>query len=122
MDLQDTIEKYVMQLKNVQRTLKGVAKVCPQIMATLYDANFPGVEAFRPGPKSRCPDSDIICISWLLELVGKDSELAGYKMIKAECGDIFPNLPEGRVSIEGGGTYAAQVKNSGRFGTVFTGG
>ncbi len=57
MDLQDTIEKYVMQLKNVQRTLKGVAKVCPQIMATLYDANFPGVEAFRPGPKSRCLDT-----------------------------------------------------------------
>ena len=52
MDRQGTIEEYVMQLKNVERTLKVVAKVCKQIVATLYDADFPGAEAFRPGPKS----------------------------------------------------------------------
>ena len=94
MDLQDTIEEYVMQLKNVERTLKVAAKVCKQIVATLYDAYFPGAEAFRPGPKSLCPDSDILTISWLLELIGKDSENAGYKLIKAELKDLFPNLPE----------------------------
>ena len=94
MDLQDTIEEYVMQLKNVERTLRAVAKVCKQIMATLYDAYFPGAEALRPGPKSLCPDSDILTISWLLELIGKDSELAGYKMIKAELSDLFLHLPE----------------------------
>ena len=83
-----------MQLKNVDRTLKEVAKVCKQIMETLYDTYFPHAEALRPGPISRCPDSDIICIAWLLELIGKDSENAGYKLIKAELSDFFPNLPE----------------------------
>ena len=96
MDLQNTIEAYVMQLKNenVERTLKEVAKVCKHIMATLYDTYYPNAEEQRPGPISRCPDSDIICIAWLLELIGKDSENAGYKMIKAELSDLFPNLPE----------------------------
>ena len=94
MDLQNTLEKHGMQLKNKPRTLRNVVLVVRNITATLYNTYFPGVEELRPGPKSRCPDSDIICISWLLELVGKDSELAGYKMIKAACGDIFPNLPE----------------------------
>ena len=63
-------------------------------MATLYDTYFPHAEALRPGPISRCPDSDIICITWLLELIGKDSENAGYKLIKAELSDLFLNLPE----------------------------
>lgn len=94
MDLQDTIEEYAMQLKNVKRSLKVVAKVCKQIMAMLYDTYFPGAEALRPGPKSLCPDSDILTISWLLELIGKDSELAGYKLINAELSDLFPFLPE----------------------------
>ncbi len=31
MDLQDTIEKYVRQLKNAKRRLKAVAEVCKQI-------------------------------------------------------------------------------------------
>ncbi|RKU10757.1 hypothetical protein C6501_13385, partial [Candidatus Poribacteria bacterium] len=94
MDLQDTIEQSVMQLKNAERTLKAVAKVCQEIVATLYDTYFPGAETLRPGPKSLCPDSDILTISWLLELIGKDSELAGYKLIKAELNDLFPYLPE----------------------------
>ena len=94
MDLQNTLEKHVMQLKNKPRTLRNVALVVRNITATLYDTYFPGAEELRPGPKSRCPDSDIICISWLLELVGKDSELAGYKMIKAEMSDLFLHLPE----------------------------
>lgn len=94
MDLQDTLEKHVMQLKNKPRTLRNAASVVQNITATLYDTYFPGAEALRPGPKSRCPDSDIICIAWLLELIGKDSELAGYKMIKAELSDLFPHLPE----------------------------
>lgn len=94
MDLQNTLEKPVMQLKNKPRTLRNVASVVRNITATLYDTYFPGAEELRPGPKSRCPDSDIICISWLLELIGKDSELAGYKMIKAELCDLLPHLPE----------------------------
>lgn len=94
MDLQDTIKEYVMQLKNVEPTLREVAKVCKQIMATLYDTYFPNAGVMRPGPKSLCPDSDILTISWLLELTGKDSENSGYRMIKAELSDLFPNLPE----------------------------
>ena len=94
MDLQNTLEPLGMQLKNEPRTLRNVAKVCRQITATLYDAAFPRAEALRPGPKSCCPDSDIICIAWLLELIGKDSENAGYKLIKAELSDLFPYLPE----------------------------
>lgn len=82
MDLQDTIKEYVMQLKNVEQTLKEVVKVYKQIMSTLYDTYFPNDEALPSGPISRCTDSDIICIAWLLELIGKDSENAGYKLIK----------------------------------------
>ena len=39
-------------------------------------------------------NSDILTIAWLLELIGKDSELAGYKLIKAQLGHLFPYLPE----------------------------
>ena len=56
-------------------------------MALLYDTYFPGAKVLRPGPKSLYPDSDILTISWLLELIGKDSELAGYKLINAELGE-----------------------------------
>lgn len=94
MDLQNTLEKHVMQLKNKPRSLRNVALVVQEITATLYEHCFPGTEELRPGPKSRCPDSDIICIAWLLEIIGKDSELAGYKMVKAELSDLFPHLPE----------------------------
>lgn len=94
MDLQDTLEQYVMQLKNTERTLEAVVSVCREIMATLYDFYFPGAEALRPGPTSRCPDSDILTLSWVLELIGKDSELSGYKLIKAQLGHLFPYLPE----------------------------
>ena len=94
MDLQYTFSEYGVQLKNKERTLENVAGVCQKIMATLYDHYFPGAEALRPGPISQCPDSDILTIAWLLELIGKDSELAGYKMIKAQVGHLFPHLPE----------------------------
>ena len=94
MDLQDTLEKYVMQLKNTPRTLEAVVSVCRKIMATLYDHYFPGAEALRPGPTSRCPDSDILTLTWVLELIGKDSELSGYKLIKAQLGHLFAYLPE----------------------------
>ena len=33
-------------------------------------------------------------LAWVLELIGKDSELAGYKLIKAQLGHLFPFLPE----------------------------
>ncbi len=83
-----------MQLKNKPRTLRNAASVVKNITATLYDTYFLGAKELRPGPKSRCPDSDIICIAWLLELIGKDSELAGYKMIRTELSDLLPHLPE----------------------------
>ncbi|MDE0635098.1 MAG: hypothetical protein OXI43_04485 [Candidatus Poribacteria bacterium] len=94
MDLQDTLEQYVMQLKNMERTLEAVVSVCRKIMATLYDHYFPGAETLRPGPTSRCPDSDILTLAWVLELIGKDSELSGYKLIKAQLGHLFLYLPE----------------------------
>ena len=59
-DLQDTLEQYVLQLKNTARTLEAVARVCQKIMATLYDTYFPGAEVLRPGPISQCPDSDFL--------------------------------------------------------------
>ena len=80
--------------KNTPRTLETVARVCQKIMATLYDTYFPGAEALRPGPISQCPNSNILTIVWLLELIGKDSKLAGYKLIKAQLGHLFPHLPE----------------------------
>ena len=95
MDLQDTLEQYVLQLKNTEtRTLEAVVSVCRKMMSTLYDHYFSGAEALRPGPTSRCPDSDILTLAWVLELIGKDSELAGYKLIKAQLGHLFPYLPE----------------------------
>ena len=84
-------------------------------MATLYDTYFPGTEALRPGPISQCPDSDILTIAWLLELIGKDSELTGYKLIKAQLGHLFPYLPERSRFIGDDATCATQAKNSGLF-------
>ena len=63
-------------------------------MATLCDHYFPAAAALRPGPVSPCPDSDIGTIAWLLELIGKDSELSGYKLIQAQLGHLFRFLPE----------------------------
>ena len=94
MDLEYTLEGYAMQLRNKPRTLEAVASVCRKMMATLYDVYFPNAEALRPGPKSQCPDSDILTIAWILELIGNDSELAGYKRIKAELRLLFSYLPE----------------------------
>lgn len=94
MDLQYTLAEYGAQLKNKARTLENVASVCQKIMATLYDHYFPAAETLRPGPVSPCPDSDILTIAWLLELIGKDSELSGYKLIQAQLGHLFRFLPE----------------------------
>ena len=41
MELKDTLEKYVMQLKNSERTLEKVASVFRKIIAKLYDTYFP---------------------------------------------------------------------------------
>ncbi len=94
MDLQDTLKQYVKQLENRPRTLRAVVSVCQRIMATLYDAYFPEAAAHRPGPTSRCPDSDILTLAWLGELIGKDSERAWYNVVKANLGDLFAHLPE----------------------------
>ena len=60
MDLQDTLEQYVLQLKNTARTLEAVARVCQKIMATLYDTYFLGnireLKYCVSGPISQCPD------------------------------------------------------------------
>ena len=76
-------------------------------MATLYDTYFPGAEVLRPGPISQCPDSTI---AWLLELIGKDSELAGYKLIKAQLGPFFPICRLASI-----GDAATKAKNSDLF-------
>ncbi len=112
MELKDTLEKYVMQLKNNERTLEKVASVCQKIIAKLYDTYFPRAETLRPGPVSPCPDSDIITIAWLFELIGKDSELAGYKLVKVQLGHLFPHCQNALVSIKGEGICALQAKNS----------
>ena len=116
MDLQDTLEQYVLQLKNTEtRTLEAVMSVCRKIMSTLYDHYFPGAEALCPGPTSRCPDSDILTLAWVLELIGKDSELTGYKLIKAQLGHLFPICRNVLASIGDDATCATQAKNFGLF-------
>ena len=94
MDLQHTLKQYVKQLENRPRTLEAVVSVCRCIMATLYDTYFPEAAMRRPGPTSRCPDSDILTLAWLGELVGKDSERAWYNVVKANLGTLFAYLPE----------------------------
>ena len=94
MDLQYTIQRFALQLKNKPRTLKRVARVFQKIMRTLYAAHFPNAEARRPGRNPDCPDADILTVGWLLEYIGEDSETAGYRSIKAELKTVFPSLPE----------------------------
>ncbi len=94
MDLQSTLQEYVLQLKNTPRTLLAVAGVVQKMMKTLYAAHFPTAEDRRPGRNPECPDSDILAIAWLLEYIGADSEHSGYKRLKAELAPVFPSLPE----------------------------
>ena len=94
MDLQSTLQAYVLQLKNTPRTLLAVAGVVQKIMKTLYDAHFPNAEDRRPGRNPDCPDSDILAIAWLLEYISADSEHSGYRRLKVELQTVFPCLPE----------------------------
>jgi hypothetical protein len=83
-----------MQLENRPGTLEAVVCVCRRIIATLYDAYFPEAQTQRPVPTSRCPDSDILTLAWITELVSKDSERAWDNNVKANLGNVFPFLPE----------------------------
>ena len=94
MDLHSTLHTYALQLKNIPRTLLGVAGVVQKIMKTLYDAYFPNAEDHRPGRNPDCPDSDILAIGWLLEYIAADSEHSGYRRLKVELKAVFPCLPE----------------------------
>ena len=94
MELQYTLERYALQLKNVPRTLIEVASVVQKIMKTLYDVHFPDAENRRPGRNPECPDSDILAIGWLLEYITEDSENAGYPRLKAALKPLFASLPE----------------------------
>ena len=94
MELQSTLQAYVLQLKNTPRTLLAVAGVVQKIMKTLYDAHFPNAENRRPGRNPDCPDSDILATGWLLEYIGADSEHSGYRRLKVELRTVFPCLPE----------------------------
>ena len=94
MELESTLERYALQLKNKPRTLLAVAGVVQKIMKTLYDAHFPNAENRRPGRNPECPDSDILTIGWLLEYIGADSEHSGYRRLKVELRTLFPCLPE----------------------------
>ena len=77
-DLQFTLQRYALQLKNQPRTLRRVARVFQKIMKTLYDTYFPNAEARRPGRNPDAPDADILTVGWLLEYIGEDSENSGY--------------------------------------------
>ena len=112
MDLQDTLKQYVKQLENHPRTLKAVISVCRCIMATLYDAYFPGAAAHRPGPASRCPDSDILTLAWLGELVGKDSERAWHNVAKPILATYSYISLSVHVSIADAETCVSQARNS----------
>ena len=94
MDLEYTLQRIALQLKNKPCTLRRVARVFQKIMKTLYDTYFPNAEARRPGPNPNCPDADILMVAWLLEYIGEDSENSGYRRIKAELKTVFPGLPE----------------------------
>ena len=95
MDLEYTLQRFALQLKNKPRTLCRVARVFQKIMKTLLDeTHFPNAEARRPGPNPNCPDADILTVAWLLEYIGEDSENSGYQRLKAELKTVFPSLPE----------------------------
>ena len=94
MDLQFTLQRYALQLKNQPRTLKRVARVFQKIIKTLYETHFPNAEARRPGPNPNCPDADILTVAYLLEYIGEDSENSGYQRLKTELKTVFPSLPE----------------------------
>ena len=94
MDLEYTLERLALQLKNKSRTLKQVARVFQKIMKILYETHFPNAEARRPGPNPNCPDADILTVAYLLEYIGEDSENSGYQRLKAELKTVFPSLPE----------------------------
>ena len=94
MDLQSTLQRAALQLKNKPHTLCRVARVFQKIMKTFYDTYFPNAEARRRGPNPNTPDSDILTVAWLLEYIGADSENSGYPRIKAELKKVFPSLPE----------------------------
>ena len=82
MDLQYTLQRFALQLKNKPRTLRRGAGVFQKIIKTLYEAYFPNAEARRPGPNPNCPDADILTVAWLLEYIGEDSENLGYRRIQ----------------------------------------
>ena len=90
MDLQYTLQRFALQLKNKPCTLKRGARVFQKIMKTLYKTDFPNAEARCPAPNPNCPDADILTVAWLLEYIGKDSENKGYQRIKAELKTVFP--------------------------------
>ena len=94
MELQYTLQRAALQLKNKPRTLINVAGVVQKIMKTIYDAHFPNAEDRRPGRNPDSPDSDILSIAWLLEYIGAESEHAGYARLKLELQTLFPSLPE----------------------------
>ena len=94
MELQYTLQRAALQLKNKLRTLINVAGVVQKIMKTVYDAHFLNAEDRRPGRNPDCPDSDILSIAWLLEYIGAESEHAGYACLKLELQTLFPSLPE----------------------------
>lgn len=55
MDLQDTLEQYVMQLKNTERTLEAVVSVCRKIMTTISRVQKHSVQGQRADvPTATC--------------------------------------------------------------------
>ena len=92
MELQSTLERYALQLKNQPRTRLTVAGVVQKIIKTVYDAHFPNAADHRPGQNPHCPDADILTIAYLLEYIGADSENAGYPRLKEQLRELSSSL------------------------------
>ncbi|RKU35254.1 hypothetical protein C6496_18395 [Candidatus Poribacteria bacterium] len=61
MELQSTLERYALQLKNVPRTLEVGADGIQKMMKALYDAHFPDAENHRPElPRQRYSHNSMV--------------------------------------------------------------
>ena len=61
-NLQFTLQRYALQLKNQPRTLRRVARVFQKIMKTLYNTYFPNAETRCPKRNPDAPDADILTV------------------------------------------------------------
>ena len=114
MELQSTLERYAVQLKNVPRTLVSVAGVVQKMMKTLYDAHFPDAENHRPraqpGLSRQRHSHDRVALgihrgrqrTWL--------DIGGSR--QPNCDPFFRAYPKGRAPIDADAISGGPVKAS----------